>query len=550
MKKKRNSLLKKSTLIIVVLVISIVVVLETFFYFYTVGSLKNEFRSKGESIASLFALACKKSVGEANCNDISEVLLNLSSQNDIVYSYVYDRDGKVISYQSKIEFDDLIDNRIVDRMKNDEKYFIEGKIWEFYYPISVSGEDFLESFEKTFIGFVRIGISEEYLKSSIFKMLRISLFFTLMALLAGIFTATILVGILINPVVKISNEVSSIGTDLTKRIEKKENNEIGYLSDGINEFLNELSEVVIELKKSAPKLFEQSDNLSSTTEQLLASSQEISSSIQEIANSSQKQMESVMHILEKAKITDNNVFETQQAALKAKEMSQNTLKNSIEGKFESEKAFKSSEDLVNSIDNLSIKIKNLSEELKKIPEIMNTINNISNKTSLLSLNAMIEAARAGEYGRGFSVVAQEITKLANNSKEKAKEIDLIVKGILEKTEMLIEESLKTKDGINSSKGIFFDISGKLKNISEDMENSVLEIENIAQKSEISKNAMSELSTYIEKISKESEQNAAAAQEVSAAVEEETASFNSLSESILTLKNIAEEMKRYVDRFNV
>jgi len=89
-----------------------------------------------------------------------------------------------------------------------------------------------------------------------------------------------------------------------------------------------------------------------------------------------------------------------------------------------------SEDILQIYENTS----DLFEEMKNISKVTEAINSIATQTNLLSLNASIESARAGEAGRGFSVVATEIRKLAEQAKESSGEIQNIIKNLLVKAE--------------------------------------------------------------------------------------------------------------------
>lgn len=96
-----------------------------------------------------------------------------------------------------------------------------------------------------------------------------------------------------------------------------------------------------------------------------------------------------------------------------------------------EEITKSASDLAERIVDVSSHMKEVSYGTNQIGQISKVVKGISDQSNLLGLNAAIEAARAGDAGRGFSVVADEIRKLATNSKENVSQIDDITKGIRE-----------------------------------------------------------------------------------------------------------------------
>ncbi|WP_088188336.1 methyl-accepting chemotaxis protein [Desulfosporosinus sp. FKA] len=84
-------------------------------------------------------------------------------------------------------------------------------------------------------------------------------------------------------------------------------------------------------------------------------------------------------------------------------------------------------DISNANQEISTIVANLNDQAKNTDGILSFINNIAQQTNLLGLNAQIEASRAGDLGRGFGVVAQEIRKLSESSKESIKNINLAIK---------------------------------------------------------------------------------------------------------------------------
>ena len=143
-----------------------------------------------------------------------------------------------------------------------------------------------------------------------------------------------------------------------------------------------------------------------------------------------------------------------------------------------------------------------SEEIKKI---VGVVDDIAFQTNILALNASIEAAKAGKYGRGFSVVAEEVRHLAENCTEVLKDI-----------ESLIAESVKgVQTGVELTKGV----TNKLDSVAKAMEKTTMEVGQIHEYSISQASSIEALQNGLSEIDKVVQANAAASEQSASMAEE-------------------------------
>jgi methyl-accepting chemotaxis protein PixJ len=211
--------------------------------------------------------------------------------------------------------------------------------------------------------------------------------------------------------------------DLTVRAQISEG-EIGIVGDFFNTIVENLRDIVIQVKDTTQKV---NTSLSNDEE-------EMDKLAQEAINQSQK-IQRMLELVQEMTKSVAQVAENTRSVAQVAEKASNTAKV---GEVAIDKTVASILGLRETVGETAKKVKRLGESSQQISKAVSLINQIALQTNLLAINASIEAARAGEEGRGFAVVAEEIGQLASQSATATKEIEQIVDLIRKETADVVE----------------------------------------------------------------------------------------------------------------
>lgn len=338
--------------------------------------------------------------------------------------------------------------------------------------------------------------------------------------------------------------------DLTVEFDNQSTNEFGVMQSALSKTITSIAAIISTIKDDSRLVNNQSIELSKVSEEMNYSLEEVSSSIQDVAQGSGDQSDKLMSINNNLSSFSDKLEVIAKSVDRVDENTINISNEANKSKGELRQIGISVNEIAGSYDEAKKRINKLSFSVNKITEITNMINEIADETNLLSLNASIEAARAGEAGKGFAIVADEIGKLADQSKNSSKDINSLLNIIRSETRLVEETTTKANEeledqihiiasAIISFEEIVQSIDGILPQVHE-INNSIVDINK--RKDDIVENL--ELSSAV------SEENSAASQEISVSVNQMGNSACKVSESAEELKNIMQQVTNQIEKFIV
>jgi twitching motility protein PilJ len=207
----------------------------------------------------------------------------------------------------------------------------------------------------------------------------------------------------------------------------------GAIADSINYTIDSLRTLVEEINHATEQVTAASSEAQSITTRLQVAALKQSQQIQDAGTAVQQMARSIHEVSANA----NKSAGVAQRSLQAASQGTVAVQNTISGM----------NDIRKNIQETSKRIKRLGESSQEINEIVELISNITEQTNILALNAAIQAASAGEAGRGFTVVAEEVQRLAERSSEATKQIGAIVKTIQQDTNDAVVAMERSTEGV-------------------------------------------------------------------------------------------------------
>lgn len=255
-------------------------------------------------------------------------------------------------------------------------------------------------------------------------------FFIIGIILLVIIISLYLTRLAVKPLVAISSVMKRVAAGhLSERVMVRSSDEIGQMSESINEMITSLSGIVGTIDHTVLQVASSAEGLLEYASQSSATSAEIATVIQDVAHGMEEQFKSSE---QSARATEEMAVGLQRIAESSVNVSDQAETVSTEvdnGYLEIQSTLEQMTVISQTAGQTAELIGTLTQQSEQIGQIVDVISEISNQTGLLSLNASIEAARAGEHGRGFGVVANEVKKLAERTNTSIVHIVALIKEI-------------------------------------------------------------------------------------------------------------------------
>jgi methyl-accepting chemotaxis protein len=346
----------------------------------------------------------------------------------------------------------------------------------------------------------------------------------LASIAVGVLVALLTVRAIVIPLAELQRTITDVekSADFTLSMKVVRHDEVGVTAHSFNQLLSTLRAAFRSIQGSALEVSDAALRLSASSRQVAASSSLQSESTSAMAATVEEVTVSINHISSNAR--------------EAESASRLSGKLSLEGGDVIRNAAAEMTHIATTVREISSSIDHLTAQSSQISAVVQVIKEVADQTNLLALNAAIEAARAGEQGRGFAVVADEVRKLAERTRNATEEIATMIGNIQASSTSVVTAMSVAVDQARGSLALAEEAGNAIKEIETGADHVIALVDDISSSLSEQSAASNDIASHVERVARMIQENNGAA--------------SLTAEAAVQLERLASQMRQVVERFRI